>query len=184
MNSRTYAESDCGPKLTIKPVSSDVLHPLYVKYPGQAQPQRAFVYLDLRTGEAGADWDPEIGNSVPADVWHGDVLRWPISPSLTADEINDLLHELEPHIRRLLNRDEDASTSIARICEEAQTSSGGVYQAEDWLRDFTLRDLMRDLQVDHFDDLAEAIELEARYNHGVTVLGVAEYLQRLKEEEG
>lgn len=55
------------------------LAPLYQKYPGQCQPQEAYVELDCRgDGILSADFSGEIGNAVPVYYWHHLAVRWAI----------------------------------------------------------------------------------------------------------
>lgn len=67
--------------------------PIYCKYPDQFNPQRAYISLDLESGECTADYSREIGNSIRADVWHERRLWLSVSPQLTADDIENLINE-------------------------------------------------------------------------------------------
>lgn len=55
--------------------------PLYHQYPRQFRPQGAYIEIDTRDGSVMADWNPEIGNAVPSDVYNGAVVRIPITAS-------------------------------------------------------------------------------------------------------
>jgi len=69
---------------------------------GQHNAQPAFIYLDIDQGIAGADYNPEIGDAVPFDVWHGRVRRYNIPP-LTAECANDHLAALRPLLERVFD---------------------------------------------------------------------------------
>ena len=71
--------------ITPHTAEDDILHPLYHHYDGQFEAQTAYVELDLRDGELRADWDAEVGNGVPADVWHGLRRRYGIINILTTE---------------------------------------------------------------------------------------------------
>lgn len=109
--------------------------PLYKLYPGQNQPQRAFVSLD-EEGTVRAGINYEIGGAVPMDVWHGRTLRWSVSPYANGDSLADLLesdrvkelfervyagHEVvwngNNMVGRLDEDAEDASEELERILE-------------------------------------------------------------------
>lgn len=74
---------------------------LYRHYRGQTSPQSCFVELDCEDGELRASYNPEIGNGVPFNVWHGRAIRWGI-PALTAEAANALLAEILPYAQDIL----------------------------------------------------------------------------------
>lgn len=82
--------------------ASDKLFPVYSKYPHEPNPQRAFIILDIRTGEVDADYTGELGNAVPADVYHRQVLRFSINPMSTTDQINKMLNEHQAIFQAIL----------------------------------------------------------------------------------
>ncbi|MFI7524533.1 hypothetical protein [Nocardia salmonicida] len=75
---------------------------LHRHYPGQEAPQTCFLALDAESGELSADWNGEVGNAVPASVYHGRTIRWRI-PTLTAAAANRLLAEVTPLAQALLD---------------------------------------------------------------------------------
>jgi hypothetical protein len=73
--------------------------PLYHKYPGQYHAQDA--YLEITEDEYGevsvaVGVNMEIGNAVPAKVWHGVDIRIGIPNLLSQGEIDALLEEVKP----------------------------------------------------------------------------------------
>lgn len=76
---------------------------LWQHYSGQQQHQPVFASLDLRDGEWTVDYSGEIGNGVPADVWHGHVLRFDLDVIPTADGANRLLTRTAAAAQRLLD---------------------------------------------------------------------------------
>lgn len=94
---------------------------LHVHYSGQTEPQQVFAALDLRDGEWTITYNGEIGNAVPADVWYGRVIRYPLDATPTTETANTLLHEAIGAAQAVL----DAYTSGA--------SQGTIDAAEDAL---------------------------------------------------
>ncbi|KXS55418.1 MAG: hypothetical protein AWU57_197 [Marinobacter sp. T13-3] len=81
-------------KIVFTPDANDPA-PLHRHYQGQINPQPAFMTLDLSTGEVDAMVSGEIGNGMPADVWHGVRRRYPIRGNLTNDQIVECLNDSE-----------------------------------------------------------------------------------------
>ncbi len=91
-------------------------------YPRQQQPQDCYLELDTRDGAFTADWNAEIGNAIPSDVYHGMVRRYPI-PILSARQANGLLHELETEAQRVVDGtviEWDGNNNTAVLSEDAQ----------------------------------------------------------------
>lgn len=100
--------------------------PLFHQYPRQTNPQSAFVELS-ETGEVSADWNGEIGNGVPAAVWHGCDLRFPVASSVAGPALADYLEGEEG--RSLLSRihqghsvEWDGSNHVGRLDEDASAA--------------------------------------------------------------
>lgn len=94
---------------------------LHRHYPGQTEPQDCFIALDIRDGHMWADYNPEVGNGVPADVWHGLVRRYDIPP-LTAQAANRVMEEIRPLAERIFTDSEevwDGSNHVARLGDDA-----------------------------------------------------------------
>lgn len=64
--------------------------PLFHRYDREINPQGAFVLLS-EEGGVSADWNSEIGNGIPATVWHGCDLRFPVSCSVSGSALADYL---------------------------------------------------------------------------------------------
>lgn len=64
------------PKLNPNTANLKGIKPLYRTYAGQFSAQKVHLSLDTRTGDASIDYDGEIGNAVPAPVYHGLVRRF------------------------------------------------------------------------------------------------------------
>lgn len=77
--------------------------PLYRKYPGQFEPQKAYIFLDLESGECGADYSGEIGNAIPSRQWHNIVLTFAISPYYMADKIESVINDNAEFFQALLD---------------------------------------------------------------------------------
>lgn len=68
-------------------------HPVLRQYQNQCAPQTAFLEFDPASdGELilTADYSGEIGNAVPASVWHSRILRFHISPYTTGTALREL----------------------------------------------------------------------------------------------
>jgi hypothetical protein len=119
-------------------------HPLYWKYPRQTRPQRAVVAIDARDGAILADYDPEVGDAVPMDVYHGHVLCWHISPYITAEALDELLATIQPLAERIIAGYEsewDGQNHVARYDADAQRAIDQIeelmvaYEDDDWVCD-------------------------------------------------
>lgn len=76
---------------------------LWQHYSGQQTHQDVFISLDTRDGELTADYNGEVGNAVPAAVWHGQVRRYELDVIPTAAGANRLLARLAPLAQRILD---------------------------------------------------------------------------------
>ena len=74
--------------------------PVYRQYPRQSHPQGAFIELD-EYGVIYADYNGEISNAVPVDVWNNRAIRWPIDCALSGDEILALVEDNLPLFERV-----------------------------------------------------------------------------------
>ena len=87
--------------LSIVPVSHNA--DLCDIYPNQGEPQACFIALDLRTGRMSAQTNPEIGNAVPMDVWHGLVRRYYMPRPPLAVTANALMQNIAKHAQTILD---------------------------------------------------------------------------------
>lgn len=71
------------------------LAPVYRLYPGQTQPQSAYLELDPRARTLRGDYSGEIGGAVPMAVWHGRIRRFSITPFVTGRQLAGLLEQPE-----------------------------------------------------------------------------------------
>lgn len=109
---------------------------LHCHYDRQTSAQPCYVSLDCETGILTASYNAEIGNSVPADVYHGHTRRYGI-PLLTPTATNDLLENIAPlaqrvvdgyesvwngnnHVARLNGDATEADEEIERLCDECE----------------------------------------------------------------
>lgn len=189
--------------VTIKPLNENDPTALHRHYPNELNAQPCHLELDLRDGELTADYNPEIGNSVPSTVWHGIVRRWGI-PCITATAANQLMHDLAPLAQRILDGasvEWDGNNNVGRLTDDAAqaeqelvdflaeaTDLEQVYEqdAADWWSEGELPD---DLTAHTADDqLAaiaerEAAEVATSQDDAYTVLvGAEEYLAGRREE--
>ena len=92
------------------------------RYPGQCQAQPA--YLEIReSGDIYCSWDGQIGNAKPARVWFDIDIRFPVSNELDEKQIEELIKEVEPLAKELLDKTEvawDGNNHRRKIKGEAQ----------------------------------------------------------------
>lgn len=175
---------------------------LYHHYPGQTERQDCFIALDLRDGKLWADYDSEIGNAVPADVYHGIVRRYPI-PALQPATVNKLMEDIAPFAQIVLDDSEivwDGSNHVARMGKRGHEAEqdicgdegGGiiypemesdvhVWDAADWLagtREET-RDMVRDMGIDAAYD---ALQGDGSDEDRPVLEGLRDYLEHLQAE--
>lgn len=86
-------------ELMIVPTGAAELHR---HYPGQTEPQPAYLELCLRTGRLYADTDAEVRGARPFSVYYGFERRYPV-PALTGAAADRLLEEIRPLAQRILN---------------------------------------------------------------------------------
>lgn len=105
-------------KLTIKPVLEEF--DLACWYPRQMGPQPCHIGVDLLTRIMWATYNPEIGNAVPMDVWHGHV-RWYAIPPLRAGAATALMEDWEQLARRVCDGYQsiwDGQNYVARLSDD------------------------------------------------------------------
>jgi hypothetical protein len=97
--------------------------PLYSHYDGQILPQPAYVELNLETGEVDAIVSGEVGNGMPAAVWHGVIRRYPLNNALTSDQIIEAIESVRPALERIICGSDvvmdDQSNWVGRLNEDA-----------------------------------------------------------------
>lgn len=67
--------------------------PVYCKYPGQYEPQSAYIELNLENSTVYATYSSEIGCGVSSDVFNNITLRFSISCYLSNEQISDLIND-------------------------------------------------------------------------------------------
>ena len=177
---------------------------LYKIYPGQTDPQPAFVAIRLEDGNVSYDWDGEIGGAVPAGVWHGRVLRLRLDPAVDTEALDRLLESeaWKSHLKTLLEDSEivwDGSNWVGQLGPEAAAALEAmqelldelptveVWRAEDWLRGVTrhkdgLTYIDGELVLpENLEDFVAEYPDEVTLEGPVYVYGMAEYLERLAE---
>lgn len=75
---------------------------LWRLYDGESEPQGTYLSVDLEDGEVTCDYNPEIGNAVPASVHHGRTRRFDI-PILPTAAANELLEAVLPLAQRMVD---------------------------------------------------------------------------------
>ena len=102
--------------------------PLYHQYPGQCQPQPAYIELDCRgAGELMADWNGEIGNAIPMYYWNGLAVRWGISCAAAGGSIAALFEDADflaccERIMAGFEEHWDGSNFVGRYTDDANSA--------------------------------------------------------------
>ena len=192
--------------ITIMSIEADSpLHPLWKLYSGQVTVQPAYIELDLENGTMEVGYSGEIGGGVPMRVWNQIVRRFPVSPRLTHKEINQLMNDILPDCQRLLDTSEvewdgsnyvgrpaegqdagdwdDLRSKVERTCEECNTSSNGVWDAEDWFHGGGIPEAITAVTTDEeLQAIIEDEQLNARLEDA-TVPDLAEFLTEKRDEK-
>jgi len=166
-------------------------------YPRQTSPQPAYIALDCQTGEMWADWNGEIGNAVPSDVWHGHTRRYGI-PVLRGATANALMSTIAPLAQRVLNgyeRGWDGNNHRAYFTDDASLAEDEIaaiiaeYEPDLCWVDAT--DWMPDVATEVKSLLAEGKDIDALIKEydgdGTTedcplVLGLRNWLEQVAED--
>jgi hypothetical protein len=176
---------------------------LYHQYPSQNEPQPCYVELDCRDQTLTADWNSEIGNAVPADVWLGHTLRWRV-PVLNADAANALMDTIRPQAKRIVEGyesewngnnhvgtfTEDAETAMSEIEEMCERTHNNhpepivSWEAQEWLYHSSNEELKitADTTDSELDEIADKIRDDARNEDVDLLFGLDEELQRRRRE--
>ena len=164
-------------KLSIETVNSPT--ELFNRYPNQDQSQDCFVELDLSSGRMSTRYDPEIGNAVPMDVWHGLVRRYSLPGPILGDVANALMAEIASHAQTILDISTviwDGNNNVVRThepnCEDGSLCDCPIASAEQAITDTIAN------SVDEYDCVAWT-EAEDWYASS----GVDDYVARVEAGE-
>lgn len=101
--------------------------PMYCQYPGQHQPQPAYVQM-TEDGKVTTTINHNIGGGTPVDVWHNRTLQWQVPANVRGDALADLLES--ERVRGLLERvhaghevDWDGNNHVGTLDEDATKAS-------------------------------------------------------------
>ena len=177
--------------LSILPVKHPV--DLLNIYPNETKPQGSFIELDLSSGRMSARYDPEIGNAVPMDVWHGIVRRYYLPGPLLAKAVNALMEDIAGHAQAILDHVEvvwDGSNNVVRVhernCAEELSCVCPIAVAERAIEDAT-----NDMSEEDYVQWAEAgdwytdgvDEYVARVQAGEDIEAVANFMEQEINED-
>jgi hypothetical protein len=179
---------------------------LFHQYPGQNEPQQVYVELDLEDGRLEVDWDGEIGNAVPAPVYHRRVLRWYLWKIPTAGGSNELVEKITPLAQRVLDGasvEWDGNNMSGTFTQDAQDAIDEIEGIVDgWFDEFTARvepvdawdwidgnDDDLGVTADSSDEDLKRIAEEIRSGASpetdggyVVIVGLTDYLEEVREE--
>ena len=93
-------------------------------YPRECNPQPAYFELDPDDGTLIADWNAEIGNAVPFDVYYGRRLRWGFHADTPLQTVREIMEEIAPLADRVVagySEDYDGNGNlVGRLNEDAR----------------------------------------------------------------
>lgn len=172
--------------------------PLYEQYPGQINPQDAYITVDPVDGEMLADYNPEIGNAVPMDVWNGLVKRIPIPNTLKGKYVHPYMEEVRIRIEHACtgfestwngsnyvgywpNWTQDLDYELESVCQEwtqDEESNVAVWDAADWFSPAP-PSVSADMTNTQISAIEES-ESEYAKGEGVLLVGLYPYLKSLR----
>lgn len=165
-------------------------------YPRQQTPQRTYIELDCTDGRLTADWDGEIGNAVPIDVYQGHTRRYSI-PLFGQRTINALLDEIAPLAQRVLDgydSEWDGSNNVATLSDDALAAESEIERiiqeygdpdlhwvdAGDWLDDTSDEITRRLANGETVDALMEELDGDGTSEDCPVLIGLRNYLESLE----
>lgn len=114
--------------------------PLYYHYDGQCNSQPAYLEM-TEDGAVSVDYSGEIGNAVPAYVWHRRTLRWAIPNCLSPTGIDQLMDDVQVELQTIHDGHSvewDGSNHVGRLTPEAseigERLGQRLYECEDYER--------------------------------------------------
>lgn len=183
------------------------MNKLYKKYPGEFEPQPAFVEIDLEKEEVRYDYNP--GSGVPLNVFHGRAIWLKVDARVNTEALDKLLESQEwkellqtvfedseivwngsNHVGRTGRRAEAALQRMEELLAELPIIE--VWEAEEWLSLVLSRDNQTGLwliqgnpiRLENIEELLEEFpeELEDPPGKPIYVYRLHEYLMELAEE--
>ena len=175
---------------------------LHCHYPNQTESQPCYIEIDLDNETMCADYNAEIGNAVPFNVWHNRTRRYPI-PCLTGNAANELMKQLFPlaqkmvdgyetewnghnYIGTLNEKAQEAEDKLSEICEslchESESDQIQEWEADDWLHGQLPEGCV--ITANTTDGELRQIEdkIYSELDENVVVLGVYNYLESLRKK--
>lgn len=189
-------------KYSIKPLEE--LDLVQVDYSTSAlRQERAYLYFDPSNGRL---WTMTLNDfersSVPLEVYHGVILRWPLPDSTNGERLTQAINDggLDNLLDRIkagytcdwdgsnwvgtLNRDaEDAYLEIESLLERFVDHNLGVWWADEWFEDVPDEELGINAETtdEELEKLAEKWDDEAA-SYGARLRGTYEYLVYRRDE--
>lgn len=158
-------------QVTIRPVTGK--DDLYCVYQGQVDPQDCYIELDTRSGRMHADYNPEIGNAVPCEVYYGEIRHYAI-PALKAETANELMEQIRPLAQRVADGTEivwNGHNHVAKLSQDAQDAEDEIGQS--------LEGIEQDINVENaYEWLYDAkADIKERISNGETLEAIGISLQ-------
>jgi hypothetical protein len=125
------SQTTTEPKLKPGYTYPDRNPPLYMHYPGQHEPQGAYVQLHP-DGEVEFGVNGEIGNAVPESVFHDRIVRiCGVDPYLSLKGIDKLHREIRPILEDVAaghSIEWNGNNNVGRLTEEAEEARERIMQ--------------------------------------------------------
>lgn len=176
--------------------------PLYCRYSGECQLQRAYIEIHVPDRTINADVDGEIGGAVSCDVWNKVSYRFTVSPYMDAYQVEELIEELIPHAKALCDeceiewdgrnyvgsiteRGRRIHDKIDHLCENTLSQAYDCAMAAEWISyDCSLYTLIEELLGENDNDVDKCMEVvkSSAESEGFRLVELAD-LRRLIESE-
>lgn len=175
--------------------------PLYQKYPGQTEPQGAYITISPAKGTVRADWNGEIGSAVPFGVYQGRILRVPVpfyahGPSLARELESEPVRVMFERIVAGHSVEWDGSNHVGRLTDDARAAveelearlqdvpQTEVWDAADWYSSDDPPPIEADTTDEQIMRMAAELDAEASPTSGecpaIIITGSAEYFLEVR----
>lgn len=175
--------------------------PLYNRYPGQTEAQRAYLEMD-EEGRVTADYNSEIGNAIPMEVATGRTLRIPVPNDLTGNGLAEFVEDIKPDLEKVHKGhaidgnkgvlSEEAKDTLDRIPCGYEYERAYVVEAGDWYKAETYDpssplhpDNIVNLSGEQLTELAKNLDADSQTNSPtgapMVIEGTKAYLHERRE---
>lgn len=170
-------------------------HPLHHQYDGDFEPLPAYIEIDPEDDELSAGIGEE--QCTPIYVCLGKSYRVSVSAELTHDEVVALMDEIKPLAEKVAEGHstewdgsnivgkldacaEKALLKIEKICDDRETTSGGVWDAGDYFNGFDPEEVTAETTDEEIPKIVAVYEKQAA-SAEITLDGLEEYITDIRD---